>query len=176
MRYVLYALLAASCWYTSQAQAMTPTNLQLAGKGNGFYKGVIKVYQAELTVSPQASRQTVLSPDILRCLQLDYAVDLEADKFILAANTVLERQHSPATLQRVKPFIEQLHASYQDVRKGDRYRLCYNAVNQTTHLSLNNQTLVTLSSPEFAQVYFGIWLGEYQPLAQTLREELLRNL
>lgn len=40
--------------------------------------GVIKVYDAELSVSPDATRANVLDASVSRCLKLDYAVELTA--------------------------------------------------------------------------------------------------
>lgn len=156
--------------------ANIPESLKTAGRGEALYMGLIKVYDAELSVSANASRSNVLDATISRCLQLDYAVDLSADKFTLAANTVLKRQHDATTLARLNPQINQLHQAYQDVQPGDVYRMCYNAKTQTTRLLLNGKTMTEVKSAEFASLYFGIWLGKKQPIAQTLRDDLLKNL
>lgn len=176
MRYLCTTGLFGLCLLTTTALADIPQGLKLAGQGDGLYKGIIKVYRAELTSSPQAKRATILNPEVSRCLKLQYAVDLGADKFILAANTVLKRQQDAQTLQRLQPQLEQLHSSYQNVKAGDVYRLCYNAANQTLLLQLNDKTLTHLQAPELASAYFGIWLSEHKPLAQALQEDLLQHL
>lgn len=169
-------LLLALCCLPLSVGANIPAGLQTVGKGEARYLGVIKVYEAELAVSPDASRATVLDADVSRCLTLDYAVELTADKFILAAETVLKRQHNAATLAKVQPQLDQLHAAYADVKASDVYQMCYDAKTQATRLLLNGKAITRVPSAEFARVYFGIWLGEKQPIAQELREALLQDL
>ena len=170
------SLLLALCCLPLTVAAVIPADLQTAGKGEALYLGVIKVYDAELFVSPDASRTTVLDAEVSRCLTLDYAVELSADKFSLAAETVLKRQHDAATLASIQPQLDQLHAAYVDVKAGDVYQMCYDAKAQTTRLQLNGKAVTQVKSAAFAAVYFGIWLGEKQPIAQALRESLLKGL
>lgn len=169
-------LLAALLLTPGMGSANVPVGLKPVGQGEAFYLKVIKVYDAQLSVSSNASRDTVLDANVSRCLKLDYAVDLTADKFALAADTILKRQHDAATLQQLKPQLEQLHRAYQDVKPGDVYQMCYDAKQQTTTLLLNGKTLTKVKSAEFASAYFGIWLAEKQPIAQRLRSDLLRSL
>lgn len=169
-------LLFLTLFFSYIAQADVSTELKVVGQGEVHYMGVIKVYDAKLSVSNNATAANILAANVSRCLQLDYAVDLTADKFVLAANTILERQHDTAPLQRLKPQIDQLHNSYQPVKKGEQYQMCYDARTQTTSLQLNGQSLVSIKSPEFAELYFGIWLGETKPVSSTLRNNLLQNL
>ena len=170
------SLLLALCCLPLSVWANIPAGLQTVGKGEARYLGVIKVYDAELSVSPDTSRATVLDAAVSRCLKLDYAVELTADKFTLAAETVLKRQHDTATLATVQPQLDQLHAAYADVKQGDIYQMCYDAKTQTTSLLLNGKVMARVKSAAFAAVYFGIWLGEKQPIAQELRENLLKGL
>ncbi|WMP17582.1 chalcone isomerase family protein [Thiothrix lacustris] len=156
--------------------AKLPADLKTVGQGDAFYLSVIKVYNASLAVGNNATRTNVLEADVSRCLTLDYAVDLSADKFALAADTILKRQHDTATLQSINPQLAQLHNAYQDVKVGDIYQMCYDAKQQTTRLLLNDKPLTSVKSAEFANVYFGIWLGEKQPITQALRESLLKGL
>ncbi len=169
-------LLAALLLMPITGFATIPAGLKSVGTGEAYYLKVIKVYDASLSVSNNASRDTVLDATVSRCLKLDYAVDLTADKFALAADTILKRQQDAATLQQLKPQLEQLHGAYQDVKAGDVYQMCYDAKQQATTLVLNGKALTTVKSAAFAEVYFGIWLGEKQPIAQALREQLLTGL
>ena len=169
-------LASLSLIFALPAFANNPPSLKIAGQGKALYMRVIKVYDAELSVSDNAVRNNVLSAGVSRCLRLDYAVDLTADKFVLAAERVLQRQHDASTLAQIQPQLEQFHAAYQDVKKGDVYRMCYTAATQTTSLSLNGETLVQVNSDTFAKHYFGIWLGEKRPIAQRLRKDLLKRL
>jgi hypothetical protein len=156
----LTCLLLTALWLTPlSVMANLPAGLKTVGQGDAFYLSVIKVYNASLSVSSNATRANVLDADVSRCLTLDYAVDLSADKFALAADTILKRQQNAATLQSIRPQLAQLHNAYQDVKAGDIYQLCYDAKQQTTHLLLNDKPLTSVKSAEFASVYFGIWLG-----------------
>lgn len=169
-------LLIAVCCLPLGVWANVPAGLQTVGKGEARYLGVIKVYDAELSVSAAANRATVLDAGVSRCLKLSYAVELTADKFTLAAKTVLQRQHDEAALSQIKSQLAQFHAAYTDVKVGDVYQMCYDATKQTTSLLLNDKVVTRVTSAAFATIYFGIWLAEKHPIAPTLREQLLTNL
>jgi hypothetical protein len=160
----------------THAVAAIPQELSLSGSGEIRYLGFIKVYDATLFAPPQTTKNDILADDCSRCLKLDYAVDLSVDNFIEAGETVLKKQHSETILTSIKPQLDLLHQNYRDVKKNDSYVLCYNAAEQQTSLSLNGNTLVTIPSTQFAAVYFGIWLGENNPIDQDLRSRLLAGL
>ena len=149
------------------------SSLELHGAGEFTYLGFIKVYDAELYVRTPFSAEEILDENTSKCLKLEYNVGLKAEDFRKSAVKILSRQHVPATLERVKSEIELLHNAYREVGDGDSYSLCYDAESQTTTLSLNQQELVSIASPEFAKIYFGIWLGENEPLDEELRNQLL---
>ena len=149
------------------------TGLELHGKGEFRYLGFIKVYDAELYVQTPAVSEEILNGNTSRCLKMEYSVALKADDFRNSANKILSRQHAPETLERMKSEIDRLHNAYRGVGEGDSYSLCYDADSQTTTLMLNQQELVTVASPEFAEIYFGIWLGPDDPLDEDLRDQLL---
>lgn len=169
-------LASLSLIFALPAFANNPPSLKIAGQGKALYMRFIKVYDAELAVSENAQRNNVLSAEVSRCLTLNYAVDLSADKFVLAAESVLQRQHDASTLAQIQPQLAQFHAAYQDVEKGDIYQMCYEAKTHVTSLSLNGVSLVQVSSDVFAKYYFGIWLGEKHPIAHRLRNDLLERL
>lgn len=149
--------------------------LQLQGRGEARYLGMIKVYDAALYSPPGIPAERMLDPDISRCIDLKYAVSLKVDDFIRGADTVLARQYDEAALDHVRAEIDALHGSYRAVDKGDRYALCYDATASQTTLALNRQELVRITSADFARVYFGIWLGPEAPLDEKLRDRLLAN-
>ncbi len=149
------------------------SGLELHGAGEFRYLGFIKVYDAELYVQDPVAAEEILDGKTSRCLNLRYSVALKADDFRKSAVKILSRQHAPEKLERVKTEIERLHNAYREVGAGDSYSLCYDAESQTTTLSLNRQELVSIVSPEFAEVYFGIWLGDNEPLDEGLRKQLL---
>jgi hypothetical protein len=103
-------------------------------------------------------------------------VDIGREDFVNAANTVLTRQFSEEQLARVDSDIETLHQGYRDVQDGDSYSLCYSSTDSVTTLSYNGGVLVSVDSPDFAEIYFSIWLGKTDPLDETLRDDLLAGL
>ncbi len=152
------------------AKDTLPQDMNLLGQGEVRYLKLIKVYSAKLYATKKDMDQ---NPS--RCLVLEYAVSLQPQDMITAANTVLEKQYSAATLARFQSQITDLHSSYQKVSEGDHYSLCYDSVRQVTTLSLNNQLLTTIPSAEFAQLYFGIWLSANKPIDAALQRQLLAS-
>jgi len=153
----------------------TISGMNLMGKGEIYYMGFIKVYDAALYANSQSGGQTVTDSETSRCLKLTYNVSLAVKDFVLGAETVLARQHSPEEIAKLRKEIDMLHRAYRDVRKGDIYYLCYDAQQRLTTLTLNDTELVSVTSAEFAEAYFGIWLGAVQPIDEKLRDRLLRG-
>jgi len=169
----LFISLAIFLIAISSAQA----EVLFKAKGEVFYRGLIKVYDASLYVDETATKDNLLDAKTSRCLKLDYAVSLDKDKFLKAANVVLQRQHSIERLEAVQSKTDQLHDAYQAVKKGDTYWMCYRANTQTTELRLNDQLLVEITnSADFASVYMGMWLAENQPISKKLRKVLIDSL
>ena len=137
------------------------------------YLGLIKVYRAELYSNQPLDKHNALDQDVSRCLTLKYLVSLSADDFRRGADAILSRQHSSEVLADIRNDVRTLHAAYQDVQKGDAYSLCYDADRRTTTLLLNQAELVSITSAEFAGIYFGIWLGPEAPIDEALRDKLL---
>jgi hypothetical protein len=148
-------------------------DLQKMGQGTTYYLGFIKVYDATLYTSETAGNDNILSRDVSKCLHLEYNVDIEKNIFVESAETVLGRQFSNQQLLQVKNYIDQIHQGYQDVQEGDSYTLCYDNQSAVTTLALNDSTIVSVDSADFAEVYFSIWLGENEPLDEDLRDDLL---
>jgi len=149
-------------------------NMRLLGQGDVQYLGLIKVYEASLYTQDSLGAKSVLNRNTSKCLQLEYSISLNADDFILGANTIMARQQSPEKLNQLQREIDLLHKAYRDVKKGDRYRLCYQAEDRTTTLALNERKLVAIRSADFASVYFAIWLGPIAPIDEKLRDDLLQ--
>ena len=171
--FIMALLLMMSVAYV---QADSANGLVVRGEGNVRYLGFIRVYDAELLAPQDAVPADVLEARQSFCLRLTYSVDLTAENFITAAEEMLARQYSQAELAGYRSQIDQLHQAYRDVSKGDRYHLCYDAASQSTRLILNSDILVSVSSPEFAILYAGIWLDAEQPLDAGLRKRLLASM
>jgi hypothetical protein len=151
----------------------TISGMNLLGEGQVYYLGFIKVYDAALYANTKNDGQVVMDAETSRCLKLTYAVSLTVKDFVLGAETILARQHSPESITKVRKETDMLHAAYRDVQKGDSYYLCYDAPQRLTTLTLNDTELVAVPSNEFAEAYFGIWLGAVQPIDEELRDRLL---
>jgi len=151
------------------------SGMNLLGKGEVYYMGFIKVYDAALYANTKTRSQEAMDAETSRCLKLTYDVALTVKDFVLGAETILARQHSPAGMSKLRKEIDMLHAAYRDVQKGDSYYLCYDAPQQLTTLTLNDTELVAIASKEFAEAYFGIWLGAVEPIDEKLRDRLLRG-
>jgi len=172
MRIVLFIFLivTATCTWSFGATA----DMVRVGSGEIRYLGLIKVYDASLYLhAEQAGNRKVLDSAVSRCLKLDYDVSLKVEHFVEGAETIMARQHDQATIDAVRPKINLLHQAYRDVEPGDSYFLCYDAKSGVTSLALNAQQLVAVESPQFAELYFGIWLGEKNPIDTKLRDQLL---
>ncbi|MBM9605318.1 chalcone isomerase family protein [Desulfopila inferna] len=150
-----------------------PVDMELVGAGKAKYLGFVTVYDAALYVRSKEGMEEILSPATSRCLKLDYEIEVSAEDFIRAADTILRRQHDEDKLSRVEAEINKLHRSYSNVGKGDNYTLCYDSTLKETILSRNGLPQVEIVSEEFAEVYFGIWLGPKDPLSDGLRNRLL---
>ncbi len=159
--------------FHSGSSSATLSGMTLLGQGEVKYMGFIKVYDAALYADTQLNGQGVMAADTSKCLQLTYDVSLTIKDFILGAETILSRQHSPEKIAEHRSEIDNLHGAYQDVQKGDHYTLCYNAPERRTTLALNDTVLVSVFSAEFADMYFGIWLGPIKPIDERLRDRLL---
>ena len=168
----LMILIALIIFVSSPGYATIP-GMNLLGKGEVYYLGFIKVYDAALYTDAQSGGQMIMDSETSRCLKLTYDVSLTVKDFVLGAETVLARQHSPEGIAKLRKEIDMLHAAYRDVQKGDSYYLCYAAPQHLTTLTLNDTELVAVPSKEFAEVYFGIWLGAVQPIDEKLRDRLL---
>lgn len=148
-------------------------DLPLRGAGTATWMRVVNVYDAALFAPVNAGSRQLLSDDVPVKLELAYHTRVTAAQIIKAAEVVLERQHGPGVLDTYRDQIRQLHASYRDVSRGDRYRLELKP-GQGVHLYMNDELLITLEDEAFGRLYLGIWLGE-DPLSDNLRTALLEG-
>jgi len=170
----LFTLFSVLIITTTNSYALIDS-MQVQGQGTIYYLRFIKVYDATLLTSKNVDPVDVLSPDVSKCLKLEYDVSLTSENFIEGANTVLSRQHPAEKLEALQEEIQTLHNSYRPVDKGDSYQLCYNGDKATTTLSLNGVDLVTITSREFSSLYFGIWLSSNNPIDKSLQRDLVSS-
>lgn len=164
-------LLLSGTVSTGEASAASG-NMVLLGQGKAKYLGLITVYHARLYSDSETDPSDILGAMTSKCLELEYATAVAKKDFIKAADTILQRQHQPEVLAQVAPAIGQLHDAYSDVSDGDIYQLCYTAPSQRTTLYRNGVSEVNIEGSRFAEIYFGIWLGD-MPLDKELRNKLL---
>ena len=144
--------------------------LYLDGAGLLRWKGIFKVYVAGFY------RETpdlgfALDTDESQVLEIEYLRDVDAEGFVKATIAGLE-QTLPANeaLAQWEAELSPFLAAYQDVSKGDRYRL--SVFEDRFELALNGQRLVSIENPDLGRRLLGVWLADQSP-AQALREALL---
>lgn len=144
--------------------------LRVHGMGLLRYRVVFRGYVAALYLPDGVSGERALD-DVPRRLELSYFWSIAGSDFAKAANQLLARELTATQLASLRPRIDELHGAYRDVQPDDRYSLTY-LPDVGTQLRLNNELLASIPGNDFAEAYFGIWLGE-QPLDEGLRDELL---
>lgn len=166
-------ILIVQVLFFSVASAAPIEEMQLKGQGGVKFLGFVKLYDAYFYTENINSNTDALSPEVSKCLKLQYDVSLKKEDFIEGANTILSNQHPREKIDSFTSELDQLNDAYQDVGEGDFYTLCYDAQSSTTSLSLNNTDLITIQSKGFSSLYFGIWLGSKEPIDEGLRKKLL---
>lgn len=147
--------------------------LDIRSTGSGKFLGFITVYDAFLYSTQSVSPEQIMSPETSKCLELIYHVSLNPEELIEGAETILSKQHTEEELLPFRTNIDTIHNAYEPVEKGDKYVLCFNATTEITTLRLNERVVASVTSKDFSSIYFGIWLGEKEPLSESLRDELL---
>jgi len=109
--------------------------------------------------------------DAPRHLEIHYLRNISKGDFIDAAEDMLSKQHSPEKIAAIREGITQINRNYNDVKKGDRYSLTY-LPGSGTELKFNGKSKGIIPGPDFARIYFSIWLGEKSPY-RTFRDRLV---
>ena len=131
----------------------------------------VDVYAAALYTEPGISPRQAVGNSHRQRLELYYFRAIDREDVIKAAWVTLERQQSAAQLQRLRPELDALHATFADIQPGDRYALDY-SVTAGLHLERNGRRLFSSRNAELAHAYLGIWLAD-NGLSASLREQLL---
>jgi hypothetical protein len=146
------------------------TDLVLKGQATLRYAWVVDVYEARLCGPSTLPAQELLRANVTKRLELRYFQALTQAMIIESVNTVLARQLTADTLERLKPKLERFHRAYRDVEPGDIYALHYTPQTGTA-LEFNGRTLEVIDGSDFAKAYFGIWLDD-NPISDRLRKKL----
>jgi hypothetical protein len=131
------------------------------------------VYAAAFYAPAQASASQAVAKPLTQRLELYYFRNIDSQDVIKAAWVALERQHDAATLATLRPNIDALHATFRDIRPGDRYALNLNADGGLT-LEVNGKVAYTNQDSALAKAYLGIWLSP-NGLSDKLRTSLLAD-
>ena len=127
------------------------------------------VYAAALYAPAALSARHAWDQQAALRLTLYYFRDIDRNDVIKAATTTLERQQTNA---RLKPELDKLHASFRDIRSGDRYALDFHP-GRGLELEINGQVVFISRDDELARAYLGIWLA-HGGLSDELRGRLLK--
>ena len=136
------------------------------------YLKVIKAYVAAVYLPEGVAPDNVLD-DVPKRLEISYLVSIKGNDFGKGAEPVLRRNQTIEELARLRSRIDRLNAIYRNVKPGDRYALTY-LPGRGTELTLNGVPLTVIEGADFAEAYFGIWLGR-EPIDARLKRDLLKN-
>ena len=71
----------------------------------------------------------------------------------------------------MKPELDRLHASFRDIRSGDRYALDFRP-GRGLNLEINDKVVFSSRDDQLAKAYLGIWMAP-KGLSDSLRNSLL---
>ncbi len=129
------------------------------------------VYQASLWVAPGFDASRYFAHDF--ALQLAYLRDFSGAD--IARRSLAEMAHQAAiTGPKAERWLEQMQALFPDVKSGDRLTGMHQS-GVGARFFFNGQPLGEIADPEFARLFFGIWLSP-QTSEPKLRQSLLQQL
>lgn len=129
-----------------------------------------RVYSVALYTEPGFRKGDDILGDVPKRLVLHYHRNIEKDKMIEGAETVIPRNESN-DMDALRERLDKVNAAYRDVSSGDEYAIDY-LPGKGLAISLNDRHQVLVKGEDFARAYFGIWLGE-KPINTGLRDALL---
>ena len=109
--------------------------------------------------------------DVSKHLELCYFRKIPAKGFVDASQKHLEGTLPAERLKSLQSRLDELYKLFRDVGPDDRYMLSYTPGSGTV-LSLNGEPLGAIPGADFAEAYFGIWLGD-RPLNEKFRDQVL---
>lgn len=141
-------------------------------RGTGLVRELffIKVVAAALYVQDGTPVDQALF-DVGKRIEMESFRTIPADDFIREAEIALSENVPAATIDMLRPRLDQLHQAYEDLKPGDRYALTY-LPNSGTYLELNGNPRLRIEGADFAAAYFEIWLGG-KPIHKKLKAQLL---
>ena len=142
-------------------------NARLAGQGLLRFWG-LEVYQASLWVVPGFRPASFAEPPF--ALELEYRRSFQAGA--IAERSLQEmRRLAPISEEQARRWQQALQRVLPDVRPGDRI-VGLHQPGQGARFEQGGRLLGEIADPEFARLFFGIWLSPATS-APALREALL---
>lgn len=165
---IFHAQLALASTHVPVADAPAgAVTLQLAGEGRLRYLG-LPIYRARLWVAPQFDPLDYGAHPLVLELTYDRAFSANA----IAQRSLAEmRRIGPVSAEQAARWQQALQAALPDVEPGDRLSGRYQP-GEGVRFELRGRSTGAVPDPEFARMFFGIWLAP-QTSEPGLRAQLL---
>ncbi|MEK9952967.1 MAG: chalcone isomerase family protein [Curvibacter sp.] len=161
------ALLIGLACLGARAETAPLAQLRAAGSGTYTYWG-FEVYQASLWVEPGFEPAAFARQR--HALELQYLRNFKGRD--IAERSIEEmRRIGPFSETQARDWLQAMVAAFPDVRAGDRL-LGVHLPGRGAQFYYNGRPTGEVRDPEFARLFFGIWLSE-QTTAPRLRAALL---
>lgn len=108
--------------------------------------------------------------DVPRAIEIAYLRGIKAKQIIKAANKIMAKDPD-VDIEALQSRLDQINEPYENVQKGDRYLLTYEP-GVGTKLIFNGREDALIPGADFANAYFGMWIGSH-PANEDLRDELI---
>lgn len=149
------------------AVAAPPAPLRELGRGSYTWWG-LSVYRASLWVAPGFDAAAL--PRQRFALELHYERSFQGRD--IAQRSIAEmRRVGPVSDAQAQAWLQAMQTVFPDVVSGDRLRGVHRP-GQGAQFFHNGRAVGEIADPEFAHLFFGIWLSE-QTAAPALRQALL---
>jgi len=150
-----YAILTLALVFSSFAT--NASNLPKNGSFKYRYLGLIPIFNADLHI-PKDYAAARFDPQKPLDLVFRYHQSISKEQLIQRADIALSSGKQASKIEQFSSQLDKLNGAYQDVERGDSYRLNYSPERGLT-LYLNEEKLVTIEGDNFPEFYLSIWLG-----------------
>jgi hypothetical protein len=134
---------------------------------------VFKVYAAALYLDGDTQPGDALR-DVPKRLEIHYYHNTPRRHMIETAVATIRRNLDTETFAAVKPGIDALHGVYEDGSKGGYAALTY-VPGKGTEFAIGDRVKCVIEGVDFAEAYFGVWLGE-QPSSRSVKRQLMEGV
>lgn len=133
-----------------------------------------KITYTQLQVDPQQALPDagdILAPEYAKQIIIEYKIGVSAERFRDMTEKALAGAYSQAELLPAAGDIARFSSWYQDVEKGDKYRLAWRPA-QGLQLYLNDTYLGVIDDPNSAALILSVWLGP-AAVSESQRDTML---